>query len=153
MNLLNVFKVKDKYSMPHLVYQYSFSTFNFEQVYVSSMCKASHNVLKTQKASYLLCIKSCKVCFIQWFITAPNKNKFWTNDHAINEQMNKSTYYGHNLNICFSSKFAPGIPSALSLFRFVFWSTLSSLFPRGLIFFCCIKPKTYLNHWNSETNW
>ena len=39
------------------------------------------------------------------------------------------TYYEHNINICFSSKFAPGIPSVLSLFHFVFSPALSSLFP------------------------
>ena len=39
------------------------------------------------------------------------------------------TYYEHNINICFSSKFAPGIPSVLSLFRFVFSPALWSLFP------------------------
>ena len=63
------------------------------------------------------------------------------------------TYYEHDVNICFSSKPASGIPSVLSSFHPVFWSTLSSLFPRDSIVFCCIKPKTYLNHRNSETNW
>ena len=58
------------------------------------------------------------------------------------------TYYEHNMNICFSSEFVLGIPSILSLLRPGFWSALSSLFPRDLILFCCIKLKTYLNHWN-----
>ena len=55
------------------------------------------------------------------------------------------SYYEYNMNICFSSKFAPGIPSVLALIRPVFWSALPLLFPRDLIFFCCVKPKTYLN--------
>ena len=63
------------------------------------------------------------------------------------------TYYEHNMNIYFSSKLALGILSVLSSFRPVFWSALSSLFSRYLIFFCCIKPKTYLNQRNGETNW
>ena len=44
-------------------------------------------------------------------------------------------YYEHNMNICFSSKFALGIPSILSSFRSVFWSALLSIFSRDLIFF------------------
>ena len=52
-------------------------------------------------------------------------------------------YYEHDMNICFGSKFDLGIPSVLS-FRSIFWSALSLLFPRDLIFFCYIKPKTYL---------
>ena len=60
-----MFKVKTKYNMtsfwcfycwlwPESVYQYSVSTFNFEQAFVSRVWKTSHNVLKTQKAIYLL---------------------------------------------------------------------------------------------------
>ena len=56
----------------------------------------SHNVLKIQKAIYLYCNARCKAYFIQRFIIAPNWNKLWTYDQ------------------CFSSKFALGIPSALS---------------------------------------
>ena len=55
------------------------------------------------------------------------------------------------MNICFSSKFASRIPSVLSSFLHAIWLALSSLFPKH--FFCCIKMKTYLNHWNSETTW
>ena len=120
---------------------YRFSTFNFEQVFVSRVRKKVI-VFWKHKKRYVFRKKSCKAYFIQWFIIEPNWNKLWTNDHA----------YKHNMNICFSSKFALGIPSVLS-FRPVFWSALSLLFPRDLIFFCCIKPKTYLNNWNSETNW
>ena len=58
------------------------------------------------------------------------------------KQMTMSwTYYKHNINLCFSTKFALGIPSVLSSFCPVFWSALSSLFPRDLVFFCCIKRK------------
>ena len=45
------------------------------------------------------------------------------------------TYYEHNMNIYFSSKFALGILSVLSSFRPVFWSAISLLFSRYLIFF------------------
>ena len=40
-------------------------TFNFEQVFVSRMSNACHNVLETQNALYLFCNKSCKANFIQ----------------------------------------------------------------------------------------
>ena len=48
----------------------------FEQVFVNRVWKTSHNVLKAQKAMHLFC--SCKTYFIQWFIIAPNWNKWWT---------------------------------------------------------------------------
>ena len=54
------------------------------------------------------------------------------------------TFYEHNVNICFSAIFALGIPSVFSSFRSVFWSALLLLFPRDLIFFCCIKSKTVI---------
>ena len=64
------------------------------------------------------------------------------------------TYYEHSMNIFFSSKFVLGMPSILSSFRFFrFFICFITLFSRDLIFFCCMKPKTYLNHWNSGTNW
>ena len=63
------------------------------------------------------------------------------------------TYYENNIKICFSSKFAPGISSVYHCFLPFFWSALTSWFPRDWILFCCIKPKTYLNHWKIETNW
>ena len=69
---------------PESVYQYSVSTFNFEQAFVSRVWKTSHNVLKTQKAIYFFRNKSCKAYFIQRFIIAPNWNKLWTNDHTMN---------------------------------------------------------------------
>ena len=65
-------------------YQHSVSTFNFEQVFVSRLWKASHNFLKTQKEIYLFCNKSCTTYFIQWFIISPNWNKLWTNDQTMN---------------------------------------------------------------------
>ena len=43
---------------------YTVSTFNFEQVFVSKVWKASHDVLKTQKAIYLFRDKSWKAFFI-----------------------------------------------------------------------------------------
>ena len=88
INLLNVFKIKSKYSMasfrciycwPWLqaAYQYSVSTFNFKEAFVSSVRKTSHNVLKKQKARYLYRNKRCKAYFIQQFIIAPNWNYLW----------------------------------------------------------------------------
>ena len=72
INLLNVFKVKNKYSMtslwcfycslrPQSACQYSVSILAF----VSKVSKTSHNVLKTQKEIYLFRNKSCKAYFIQ----------------------------------------------------------------------------------------
>ena len=95
INLLNVFKVKTKYNMtlfwcfyccvwPKSLHQYSDFTCNFEQVFVSRVWKTSHNVLKTQKVTYLFCNKSCKSYLIQQFIIALNWNKLWTNDHTMN---------------------------------------------------------------------
>ena len=122
-----MFKVKNKCSVrsfwwfycwfwPQSAYQYSVSTFNFEQVVPSWVWKTSHNVLKTQKAIYLFRNKSCKAYSIQWFIIALNWNKLWS------------------YNQRFSSKFALGIPSVLSLFYPVICSVMSSLFSRDLIF-------------------
>ena len=96
INLLNVFKVKTKYNMtlfwcfycclwPKLAHQYSDFTFNFEQVFVSRVWKTSHNVLKTQKVTYLFCNKSCKSYLIQQFIIALNWKLI----------MNKWPYYEH----------------------------------------------------------
>ena len=93
INLLNVFKVKSRYSMtsfrciycwpwPQSAYQYSVSTFNFKEAFVSSVRKTSHNVLKKQKARYLYRNKSCKAYFIQRFIIAPNWNKLWIFDNT-----------------------------------------------------------------------
>ena len=113
---------------PHSVYKFSVSTLNFEQVFVSMVWKTSHNVLKTQKVSYLFRNKSCKAYFIQRFIITPNLNKLWTYDQL-------KTYYEHITNISFSSKFFQGIQSVLPSFRLVIWSALSSLFSRDLIFF------------------
>ena len=85
INLLNLFKVKSKHSMtsfrciycwpwPQSAYQYSVSTFNFKEAFVSSVRKTSHKVLKKQKVRYLYRNKRCKACFIQRFIIAPNWN-------------------------------------------------------------------------------
>ena len=122
-----MYKVENKYSMtslrcfycwfwPQSAYQYSVSTCNFEQVFASRVWKTSHYVLKTQKVIYFFRNKSCKACFKQWFIIAPNWNKLWSYDQL------------------FSSKFALEIPSVLSLFCPVIWPALSSLFSRDLIF-------------------
>ena len=51
------------------------------------------------------------------------------------------TDYEHNMNIRFSSKFALRIPSVLSSFLPIFWSALSSLFPRNLIFFLLFQTE------------
>ena len=68
INLLNVFKVKSRYSMtsfrciycwpwPQSAYQYKVSTFNFKEAFVSSVKKTSHNVLKKQKRDICILIK------------------------------------------------------------------------------------------------
>ena len=106
INLLNVFKIKSKYSMasfrciycwPWLqaAYQYSVSTFNFKEAFVSSVRKTSHNVLKKQKARYLYRNKSCKAYFIQRFIIAPNWNKLriFDNTSALNLLYESQLYY------------------------------------------------------------
>ena len=110
INILNVFKVKSKYSMalfrciycwpgPQSAYQYSVSTFNFKKAFVNSVRKTSHNVLKNQKSKYLYRNKRCKAYFIERFIITPKWNKLWQ---------------------YFSSKFALPIPSVLSC-RPVIW--------------------------------
>ena len=81
-------KVKCKHSMtsfrciycwpwPQSTYQYSASTFNFKEAFVSSVRKTSHNVLKNQKSRYLYRNKRCKAYFIERFIITPNWNKLW----------------------------------------------------------------------------
>ena len=90
-----MFQVKIKYNitsflcffcwlLPESVYQYSVSTFTFEQVFISRVWKTSHNNLKTQKATYLFCNKCCKAYFIQQFIIVSNGNKVWTNEDTMN---------------------------------------------------------------------
>ena len=112
-------KVKCKHSMtsfrciycwpwPQSTYQYSASTFNFKEAFVSSVRKTSHNVLKKQKARYLYRNKRCKGLF------------YWTIYH--------STELKLFMNIS-GSKFALRVPSVLS-FRSVIWSAISSLFLR-----------------------
>ena len=98
------------------------------------MWKTSRDVLKKQKAIYLFRNLSCKAYFIQQFIIRRSESKWWTI---------LWTYYKHIRNTCFSSKFSVEILSVLSSFCPIIWSAIS--FPRDLI---CIKPKTYLNHWN-----
>ena len=80
---------------PQAAYQYSVSTFNFKEAFVSSVRKTSHNVLKKQKARYLSCNKSCKAYFIQRFIIAPNWNKLWIFDNtsALNLLCESQMYY------------------------------------------------------------
>ena len=51
------------------------------------------------------------------------------------------TYYEQIMNICFSSKFALGIPSVLSSFPPVILSAIPSLFPGDLIFFAASNRK------------
>ena len=144
INLLNLLKVKSKHGMtsfrciygwpwPQSTYQHSASTFNFKEAFVSSVRKTSHNVLKKQKARYLSCNKSCKAYFIQRFIIAPNWNKLriFDNTSALNLLYESQVYYRFVTLVCY-------IIAISQIFFF---------------FFCCIKPKTYLNHWNSETNW
>ena len=102
------------------------------------MWKTSQNVLKTQKQYIYFIIRVARpISFSDLSL------------HRIEINYEQMTilwsYYEYNMNICFTSKFAPGIPSVLALIRSVFWSALPSLFPRDLIFFCCVKPKTYLN--------
>ena len=154
INLLNEFKVKGKYCMTSFrcfycwlwsqsKYQRSVSTFNFKQVSVSSVRKASYKVLKKKKAIYLYRNKSCKPISI--------------NNLSLHQiEISYEHYFSSKLLWqYFSSKFALGIPSVL-LFGPVIWSAISLLFHREfnfLFFFCFTKPKTYLNHWNKETNW
>ena len=106
INLLNLFKVKSKYSTtsfrciycwpwPQSAYQYSVSTFNFKQEFVSNVRKKSHSVLKKQKARYLYRNESVKTYFIQRFNTAPNWSKLWTFDNtsALNLLYESQVYY------------------------------------------------------------
>ena len=106
INLLNVFKIKSKYSMASFrciycwpwrqaAYQYSVSTFNFKEAFVSSVKKTSHNVLKKQKARYLSRNISCKTYFIQRFVIVPNWNKLWIfeNTSALNLLFESQVYY------------------------------------------------------------
>ena len=51
------------------------------------------------------------------------------------------TYCEHIISICFSSKFALGIPCVFSSFTPVIWSAISSLFPRDLIFLAVSNQK------------
>ena len=101
-----MFKFKSKYSMasfrciycwpwPQAAYQYSVSTFNFKEAFVSSARKTSHNVLKKQKARYLSRNKSCKAYFIQRFIITSNWNKLWIFDNtsALNLLCESWVYY------------------------------------------------------------
>ena len=111
-NLLNVFKVKSKHSMtsfrcfycwhwPQSANHYSVSTFNFEQVFVSRVRKASLNVLKKQKAIYLCRNKSCKSYFVQRFIIALNWNKWWTFDNISAWNLLKCIIVSSRCLICY----------------------------------------------------
>ena len=146
-------KDKDKYCItyswcfycwlwPQSGYQCSVSTFELEQVFVNSVWKAS-NVLKTQKVKKSYKTQKVKKSYEKSIsFSGLSLHRIEINC----EQMIMSwTYYGQNMNICFSSKFALGILSVLPSFCSVFWSALWSLLPWYLIFFCF--------HWNNETKW
>ena len=157
MNLLNVFKVKDKYSMTYssvFIVDFDHSQ-QINIVFLLLTLNKYMSVVCERKVIMFWKHKKVYICFVIKVARPILFSDLSLHRIEINfEQMTMLwTYYEHNINICFSSKFAPGIPSALSLFCSVFWSALSSLFPRDLIFLCCIKPKTNLNNWNSETNW
>ena len=136
-------KVKSKYRMasfryiycwhwPQAAYQDSVSTFNFKKAFViSSVTKTSLKVLKKQKPRYLSRNKSCKAYFFQRFIIAPNWNNLWIFDNtsALNLLCESQVYYRF-----------------VSLFDLLHHCYFTE-------FFCCTKPKTYLNQWNSKTNW
>ena len=66
---------------PQSTHQYSVSNFNLKQLFLSRVWKTSHNVLKTQKAIYLFCYKSCEAYFIQRFFIASNWNKLRVRNH------------------------------------------------------------------------
>ena len=146
-----MFKVKNKYSLtsfwcfccwfwPKSTYRYTVSTFNFEQVFVISVWKTSHNFLKTQKKIHLFCNKICKsysfndlsLHWIEIIITI-----LWT-------------YYEHmyvsSLNFLWESQ--------AYHHRFVCYLIcyIIALFQRFNLYHC-IKPKAYFNHWSSGTNW
>ena len=91
-------------------------------LFVSMIRKTSNNFWKNIKRYICIVIKVARPIY-----HSPNWNKLWTYD--------------------ISSKFALGIPSVLSFCSFI-WSTISSLFHRDLIFFCCIKPFKSLKQWN-----
>ena len=103
----------------------------------------------------IMCWKHKKryICFIIKFTRPISFSDLSLHRIEINyEQMTIVwTYYEMKI-IYFSSKFALGIPNVLSSFLPVFWSAILLLFPKDLNFFCCIRRKIYLNHWNSETN-
>ena len=107
--------------------------------YLTVGCETSHNVLKTPKAIYLFGNKSCKAYFILRFIIAPNWNKLWPNDHNMNMLWTYFSFALRNpkLIIIVSSHYLICSIIAISQRFNLSW---------------CIKPKTYLNHWNSETN-
>ena len=72
-------------------YQYSVSTFNFQQLFASRVWKTSNKVMKTQKAIYLFRNKSWKTYFIQWFIIA--LNWIWTYVWTLNLLQESQAYY------------------------------------------------------------
>ena len=92
----SVFFIFDFAHSLHINMTFPFSKY-FEQVFVNRVWKTSHNVLKAQKAMHLFC--SCKANFIQWFIIAPNWNKWWTMSilwtyvSAINLLLESQAYY------------------------------------------------------------
>ena len=112
-------------------------------------------------------------CFVNFILCSTDKYMFKVNKlvfgncgsfiYCQNHQFRKSyllfdtyvfslaLYCEHIMNICFNSKFALRISIVLSSFLHAIWSALSSLVHRH--FFCYMKMKTYLCHWNSETTW
>ena len=104
-------------------YQYSVSTFNFQQVFASRVWKTSNKVMKTQKAIYLFRNKSWKTYFIQWFIIA--LNWIWT--------------YVWTLNCSRNPKHIIIVSC-----RFLICSIIA--ISQRFNLFCCIKPTTYFNN-------
>ena len=139
-----MFKVKNKYSMtsfwcfyhrlwPQSSYQCNVSTFNFEQIFISRVWKTSHNVLKIQKLY---------ICFVTKVAKPISFGDLSSHRIEIDcEQMTILWIYYEHINICFSSKFALGIPSVFSSFLPVIWSAIASLFSRDLIFFAVSNRK------------
>ena len=146
-----MFKVKNKYSLtsfwcfccwfwPKSTYRYTVSTFNFEQVFVISVWKTSHNFLKTHKKY---------ICFVINFISPISFNDLSL--HWIEIIITILwTYYEHmyvsSLNFLWESQ--------AYHHRFVCYLIcyVIALFQRFNLYHC-IKPKAYFNHWSSGTNW
>ena len=116
---MHVLKFKSKYSIT--LYQYSFSTFNFEQVFASRVRKTSRNVLKTiLQGLFHSAIYHC------------------TQLRKITITL--SSYYDMNILLTYVSQ--------ANNHRFVplFDLLYHCYFPQRSNPFSCVKTKTYLNH-------